>query len=121
MAQSPRISEFLEAGLRATSLRQTVIANNIANMATPGFRRSTVPFEKVFAKAIRGGGSVTYQDLLGRIVQPRTGTPNEFGNDVQLDAEIGDLVKNSLQYKTYMRLLNRMYRQMEMAMVARGE
>ena len=118
MAQSARIAEYLEAGLRAAGLRQTVIANNIANMATPGFRRNTLPFEKVFAEAIARGKPIDHKALLEHIVQPRTEALNDFGNDVQIDTEIGELIKNSMLYKTYVRLLNRMYRQMELAMTA---
>lgn len=118
MAESARIAQYLEAGLRASSLRQAVIANNIANMGTPGFRRSTLPFEKAFADALTAGKPIDHRAVLESIVQPHTGALNEFGNDVQLDTEVGELVKNSMLYKTYVRLLNRMYRQMELAMAA---
>ncbi|KPJ76831.1 MAG: hypothetical protein AMK72_10705 [Planctomycetes bacterium SM23_25] len=120
MAESARIAEYLEAGLRASSLRQAVIANNIANMATPGFRRSTLPFEKAFAEAVARGKPVDHQAVLRHIVQPRTGDLNPFGNDVHIDTEVGELVKNSMLYTTYARLLNRMYRQMELAMAPPG-
>ena len=116
MDQSARITDYLEAGLRAANLRQSVIAGNIANMATPGYRRHTVPFEEVFADALEKGKPVQYGDLLDQVTRPMTGEVNEIGNDVQLEAEIGDLVKNSLLYKTYARLLARTYQQMEMAM-----
>jgi len=99
-------------------LRQAVIANNIANMSTPGFRRSTLPFEKAFAAALAAGKPIAHRAVLEHIVQPRTGALNEFGNDVQIDTEVGELIKNSMLYKTYVRLLNRMYRQMELAMAA---
>ena len=116
MAQSARIAGYLEAGLGAASLRQAVIAHNIANVATPGFRRSTLPFEKAFAEAIAGGKPIDRKALFQHIVQPRTDALNEFGSDVQIDTEVGELIKNSMLYKTYVRLLNRMYRQMELAM-----
>ena len=120
MAQSARIAEYLQAGLRASGLRQAVIASNIANMATPGFRRSTLPFEKTFAEALAAGKPIDHEAVLDHIVQPRTGALNTFGNDVQLDTEVGDLIQNSMLYKTYARLLNRMYRQMELAMASGG-
>jgi len=115
MDPSTRITEYLEAGLRAAHLRQAVIAGNIANMATPGYRRYTVPFEQVFAEALEKGEPVRYGDIVDRVSRPMTGEVNEFGNDVHLETEIGDLVKNSLLYKTYARLLARTYQQMEMA------
>ncbi len=116
MDQSARLTAYLEAGLRAAGLRQSVIANNIANMATPGYRRHAVPFEEVFAEAVRAGRPVRTGDLKDHVVQPKTDPVNEFGNDVQMEQEVGDLIQNALLYKTYARLLGRRYRQMELAM-----
>jgi flagellar basal-body rod protein FlgB len=117
MDQSARLTDYLEAGLRAASLRQTVIADNIANMATPGFRRRAVPFEKVFAEALARGEPIPTEGLLGRLHRPKIGPVKDNGNDVQLETEVADLVRNGLLYKTYARLLGRMYQQMENAMV----
>lgn len=111
--------DYLEAGLKAASVRQAVIANNLANLTTPGYRRKAVPFEELFAEAIERGRPVRQNEVLARVVEPRTAPVNEHGTDVELDAEIGELVRNSLRYKTYMRILERAYRQMEMAMVER--
>ena len=115
MAEGTGVVGHLEAALRAAGVRQAIIANNIANLGTPGYRRREVPFEQVFAEALDAGKPVDQAELLARIVEPRTGPLNEQGNDVELDAEVGDLVKNSMMYKTYMRLLGRVYRQMEIA------
>jgi flagellar basal-body rod protein FlgB len=38
-------SKLLEEGLGVSFLRQKVISNNLANVETPGFKRSTVSFE----------------------------------------------------------------------------
>jgi flagellar basal-body rod protein FlgB len=116
MGQGPRLTDYVEAGLRAAHLRQSVIASNIANLHTPGYRRHAVPFEEVFADALAKGQPVRMASVLEGIAQPMTGPVNEFGNDVQLETEVGDLVKNSLVYKAYARLLGRMYQQMELAM-----
>jgi flagellar basal body rod protein FlgB len=35
---------------------------------------------------------------------------------VSLDVEVGEMVRNGALYKTYIRMLGRMYRQMEQAM-----
>jgi len=115
MDQSARLTDYVEAGLRAAHLRQSVIANNIANLATPGYRRHAVAFEDVFAEALAKGRPITLDRLRDTVNQPRTDPVNDVGNDVQLDTEISGLVKNSLLYKTYARVLGRMYQQMEMA------
>ena len=38
------------------------------------------------------------------------------GNDVNLETEIGQMVRNSLLHKAYIRLLNKKYMQIERAM-----
>lgn len=44
----------LEQALSAASLRQKVISNNIANVNTPGFKKSNVIFEDLLQEAING-------------------------------------------------------------------
>jgi len=97
------VIDYIEAGLKASRLRQSVIAHNIANLSTPGFRRGEVVFEEILAKA----GA--------QIVRPGDTPVNESGSDVSLEMEVGELVRNAASYKTYMRVLGRIYRQMEMA------
>jgi len=110
------IVEYLEAGLRAASLRQAVIANNIANLDTPGFRRSTVAFEKLLAEALDSARPPDPRKLQPEVFRPLATPVGANGNDVSLEMEVGELIRNSGRYKTYLRLLAKLYRQMEMAM-----
>ena len=80
----------------------------------PTNRRSAVQFEKALADAIKRG-SVSDEELQAQVVQPMTTPVDDNGNDVNLDMEVGELVKNSGVYKTYMRLLAGNYHRMEMA------
>lgn len=119
MANQINIIDHIETGLKAASLRQATIANNIANLSTPGFRRSEVVFEEILTEAMESGKPVGLEELRAAIVQPGTTPVNANGNDVDLDVEVGELIKNTTMYKTYLRLLARKYRQMELAI--RGE
>ena len=116
MVKRPGITEYIEVAIKAASLRQAVNANNIANINTPGYRRKMVQFEKFLAKAIASGGRVSPADVAMRIYQPENTLPDSTGNDVNLETEIGQMVKNDAIYKTYVRLLSKLYRQMERAM-----
>ncbi|MFA6132742.1 MAG: flagellar basal body rod protein FlgB [Phycisphaerae bacterium] len=111
----PSSMDFLQAGLRAASLRQAVIANNIANLDTPGFRRQTVDFEKALSKAIASGDVSSVLASEAQIVQPKSTPVDPTGNDVNLDMEVAELLKNSNAYKTYLRMTAKVYRQMELA------
>mgnify|MGYP000530431163 CR=1 FL=1 len=50
---------FLQKALDAASLRQNVLANNIANVNTPGFKRSYVSFEESLQQALKKKGSLS--------------------------------------------------------------
>jgi flagellar basal-body rod protein FlgB len=116
MAFQPGITEQLSAALKGTSLRSKAIANNIANIHTPGYKRQVVEFEKLLASAIEANGSLRKGEFHPEITQPENTPLGEFGNDVVMETEIGDLIKNSTMHKVYIKLLSKTYQQMEMAM-----
>lgn len=119
MVGKSSIVNVLETGLRGSALRHKVIANNIANLNTPGFRRNAVRFEETLAKILDAPGGPRTKDLAaleGKLYKPRNTPVNRKGNDVNVDVEIGELMKSVSKHKTYLRLLNKMYKQMEMAM-----
>ena len=116
MSKTSSIFDFLEAGIRAESLRQKAIANNIANLETPGYRRIDVKFEELLARALDSPGAVELSELEPQIYQPQKTPVNSNGNDVNLESEVGQMVKNTLRYKAYIRLLNKKYNQMQLAM-----
>jgi len=114
MTDQNAIGELLAAGLRASSLRGRVIANNIANISTPGYLRKDVRFEALLARALKSK-DIDIEELGAEIFEPKSTPVNAQGNDVSLDVEVGELLKNSAKYKTYIRLLGKMHRQMELA------
>lgn len=116
MSKTNSIVDFIQAGIRAESLRQKAIANNIANLETSGYRRIDVKFEELLAKALNSPGSVELSELEPQVHQPMKTPVNSNGNDVSLESEVGQMVKNTLRYKAYIRLLNKKYRQIELAM-----
>jgi len=116
MSKTNNIVDFLEAGIRAESLRQKAIANNIANLETRGYRRIDVKFEELLAKALNSPGAVDLSKVEPQTHQPEKTPVNSNGNDVSLESEVGQMIKNSLRYKAYIRLLNKKYNQMQLAM-----
>lgn len=115
MIKDSTILDLLESGLRAEGLRQQTIANNIANMNTEGYRRSDINFEEILNKALEKQDPVKAKSLTTDIVQPQNTPLNEFGNDVSLDSEVGEMVKNTVRHRTYMLLLKKKYQQMDSA------
>ena len=107
--------ELLEAGLRAEALRQRAVANNVANLQTPGYRRLDVRFEQMLAKAMESGDDFDLEELEPELYQPKNTAVKGNGNDVNLEVEVGELVKNSLRQKAFVRLLNKKFSQIDQA------
>lgn len=116
MADRNSIISYLETGLKASGVRGKTIANNLANIDTPGYRRLAVKFEKQLAEALQSGGKVDLDRIEAEVFRPMNTPVEGNGNDVSIDMEVGEMVKNSARYKTYMRVMTKMYRQMETAM-----
>ena len=119
MAQPGNAISLLEAGIRAEELRQKTIASNVANIETPGYRRVDVRFEQSLAKALKSPGGLDCDEVKPEIYQPNDTPLKANGNNVNMEAEIGNLVQNSLRYTTYVRLLRRKFSQIESAMSER--
>ncbi len=109
MAGDMAILQYLEAGIRAGGARQKALANNLANINTPGYRRYDVSFEDVLNKAIDSGDSAEVKNLSLDFIQPKNTPVNAMGNDVVLDKEAGELLKNSLRHQAYTALLKKKY------------
>ena len=101
--------------MTAASIRQEVIANNIANVNTPNYRKSVVEFEELLAREIYGeepdgklkmirthDKHLPFKPLDYRaepqIVQDNTTIMRTDNNNVDIDIEMASLAKNQLYY-----------------------
>lgn len=116
MAETNNIMKVIEAGMKAETLRHRAIATNMANLQTPGYRAVDVRFEELLDKAMESSDPLDVSDLQSELFEPGTTPVQKNGNDVNLEVEVGKLVKNTLRQKAYIRLLQTKYRQMELAM-----
>ena len=73
-------------------------------------------FEELLAKLLDSSGSVDLNDLELELYKPKETPVKSNGNDVNLESEVGQMVKNTLKHTAYIRLLNKKYRQIELAM-----
>ena len=115
MSKTTNMIDIMEAGIRAESLRQRVIANNVANLETPGYRRVDVQFKELLAKALDSSDGVDLSEIEGGTYQPKNTPVKSNGNDVSLEVEVGEMVKNTLRHKALIRVLQKKYQQMELA------
>jgi flagellar basal-body rod protein FlgB len=111
------IIDLLESGIKAESLRQKAISNNVANLETPGYRRLGVRFEQLLNKAIESGDTdnIDLNEIKAELYQTKNTAVKPNGNDVNLEVEVGDMVENSIRYKAFIKLLSKKYAQIDEA------
>ena len=116
MSDTINIIDAIEAGIKAEGLRQRAISNNIANLETPGYRRIDVKFEELLAKCLESGDTADLQKMVPQLYQPQQTPIKENGNDVSYEAEVGEMIKNTIRHKAFIRVLNQKYKQLTLAM-----
>ncbi|MBU0754299.1 MAG: flagellar basal body rod protein FlgB [Planctomycetes bacterium] len=106
MDELSREMSALSKLMDATTLRTQVIAHNMANVDTPGFKRSQVVFEKTFKEILQRGDQAALQKLKAETELDEGGEIKADGNNVHMEDEISDLVKTTALYNTLTRLLS---------------
>ncbi len=107
---------YLSRAMTAASIRQEVISNNIANVNTPNFRKTSVNFEDLLAQEIYGKPKKEGQLEMARthnkhlpvverrinaeptIVEEATTTMRTDNNNVDIDIEMANLAKNQIYF-----------------------
>ncbi|MCX6397848.1 MAG: flagellar basal body rod protein FlgB [Propionibacteriales bacterium] len=99
-AVSDSVSQVLAAALDGVSLRQQVIADNLANVDTPGFRATSVDFESQLKAAISDGSFDAGTPVETGATTTPTDTPvGANGNNVDLRKEAMAAVQSQFQYQ----------------------
>lgn len=102
IAGTDAITSVLGTALDGLSLRQNVIADNIANIDTPGFRATSVDFESSLANAISTGNLDA-----ATVTTTPTNTPvGADGNNVDLRKETMAAMQTVFQYQMLTRAVN---------------
>lgn len=99
---------LLEKMLDVSAIKHKVIANNIANINTPGYKKMEVSFAEQLEKVIKDNSVNKFDSLQPKIVlskEDANGTVRNDGNNVDMDKEVSSLMKNTLSYNIYTQLL----------------
>jgi len=95
---SDAVSSTLHAALNGISHRQRVIADNIANVDTPGFRATSVDFESSLRDAI-ADGELTSTDRVASTATPTNTPVGANGNNVDLRKESIAAIQTQFSYQ----------------------
>lgn len=104
---------FIKKSLNASSERSRVIANNIANVNTKGFKASHVIFEEKLSDIISSqniglkttnerhiNDGSTLSTVTHEIKKDKSTSMRLDGNNVDIDAEMTELAANTILYNT---------------------
>jgi flagellar basal-body rod protein FlgB len=114
--------QALAASLKYRQLRQELIASNIANAETPGYKAKKIDFEDALARALDvddelkmnttdskhfnvGGGG--FNNLQPEVHEDANGIVSPDGNSVDRDQEMADMAENKIMYDASVSLLNK--------------
>lgn len=104
--------KILEKSLNTSWLRNETISNNISNVNTPGYKRERVEFESILKDymlniGIEGKvthekhmpiGNVSIDNIEPSISKDMQSKYRRDGNNVNIDVEMANLAKNTIQY-----------------------
>lgn len=90
-----------------TSARQRVIAQNVANVNTPNYRRRELRFESALAQAMSNGRAADYASVQGWVDRPNNTVVRNNGNNVDIDLEMMNMNENAVSYQIYTELYGR--------------
>ena len=106
----------LDKAADAAWLRNDAIANNLANVSTPGYKREDITFEKELTKALKHSQYTTMdakiKNLRADQLQARTykdynGLSYRLdGNNVDPETESAILAKNQIKYEGLLNSIN---------------
>lgn len=122
--------KILEKSLDASLLRNEVIAQNIANYNTPGYKKKTVKFEEYLSDAMKGSSFKGFKtdsrhisiggDGIASVDSRVTEDYKELsmrldGNNVDIEAENAAMAENYIKYNTLTDRLNGKFRMLKSA------
>jgi len=107
MSYDNKVYNLIKQGLDASSLRSKVIANNIANVNTKGYKKYYVTFEETLKNTMNSMQLQKSDDLhldgsnvAGKISvkQDKSTSMREDGNNVDIESEMSNQAANTLLY-----------------------
>jgi len=91
------ITSRLESYMDLLAARQKLVASNLANIDTPGYRARDIAFQFEYMSRVEGSGL--------NVIEPDGLTVKNDGNNVSLDREARLLAENTLRFSMASTLL----------------
>jgi len=114
-----RVYNLLLGALDGSALKQSVISKNIANVNTPGYKKSVVDFQEALESILNEaeterltkavGGASVQKPAQARVItiqQVSNTSLRNDGNNVDVDLELAELAENNLYFNSMAQLLS---------------
>lgn len=132
-----KTQDLLERGLNNATVKRRVIADNIANVDVPHFKRSEVTFEANLKRALESEETnkmnavptkishkkhmeffkpLDYKDVKSKVQIDYLTTMRADGNNVDMEKEISEAAKNQMHYALMVERLNQNSRTLNIVM-----
>ncbi len=114
---------LLTQALQFASRRHEILAENIANAATPGYRARDLVFDDALTMAARQAGAVetgNAGDRPLRVVYSDDAAPGADGNDVQPERQTARLAENLLYHSALVATLANRFNAVKQAIAGRS-
>ena len=132
---STELMDLVQRSLDSAALSHKVVADNLANVDTPNFKRSEVVFSEKLKRAMeakanasqRLEGAVTDSRHIGfnespsldsiqsEVVVDRNTTQRNDGNNVDIDREVSLMAQNTVWYQTLAQITQMQFGQLRSA------
>jgi flagellar basal-body rod protein FlgB len=122
MSSDDKTIQALATSLNFRQMRQELIAANIANAETPGYKSKRLDFEAALARALDIDGQMSmnssdkrhfnvgsggFDNLQPEVYDDPNGIVSEDGNTVDRDHELALMAENKILYDATIQLLNK--------------
>lgn len=105
--------------LDLTYTSNKVLANNIANVNTPGFKKHDVSFQNELVKAVESKDINKIRDVHEKIALSGDKSHKKDGNNVDLDKELVSFYHMTDRHNLYLQLLSNKFKGMVAAIQGR--
>jgi flagellar basal-body rod protein FlgB len=118
---------LLERVLGFSAQRQKILAENVANASTPGYRQKDLSVkefqamlrDRVSIRDAAAPGSVGFEDIDGELEHPERGVMFHDRNNRSMESLMTDVAKNAMMHNLAVELMRKAYGQMDMALKER--
>jgi flagellar basal-body rod protein FlgB len=106
----------------AAVVRHEIVASNLANLETPGFKRSSLPkdFDTVFRAALNEG-KLSGLSVPTAVVDLESPAQRKDGNNVVMQDELMAMNKNAAEYEALSEFVSGTIKTLRMAVVGHAQ